>query len=570
MEKKCYVIMPYGGDDEQKDHFNMVYQLYMFVPALEKGYKVIREDIHPQPGSTTGNIIRNLAEADLVIADLSNDNWNVAYELGIRHCFSKGKTILLCGDKTDLKFDIRGFHVIQYNSDNPAENVFSIQEKIKKAIDTRCKTPTAADNLVHEAFSFAHDNLIEYLNNEDEELSTQFRQLKTDYESMRKENEQLREELKKAGQSPKRITETQDDIITKIEDAMNSLQYSGSTAVLRLRQEFAQTELDYDKIQTILHQTLTQGYITESDFRNMYHLFIKESKPQLANLVLEVAEHQYPDSLDIKSYLADAYSNNYLTYDKAIDYADEVLKITIVNGKRHSDCKKIDDDQLAACFNAYIRVHRFDILIEIIPQLLEKLSGQRELLLRNLATAYRENGDTDAEYKTLETLLKEYPMSDVNHYRVFAFLHRLNRDKESLYHLEIAAALDLMDEDYLMTLAGYIFDEHYYRAGDGTIKRIFSREDCAKTALPFLMQALQVAPSIQCLQKCKDFILRNGIVQYLTSFEEWFKDGMAEFGILDLDYSGVKYIMKLGESLDEDMCNRIYNLEAPADGCEEK
>lgn len=223
----------------------MVYQLYMFVPALEKGYKVIREDTDPQPGSITGNIIRHLAEADLVIADLSNNNWNVAYELGIRHCFSKGKTILLCDDKTDLKFDIRGFHVIPYNGDNPAENVFSIQEKIKKAIDTRCKTPIAADNLVHEAFSFAHDNLIEYLNNEDVELVSQFSQLKTDYESMREENEQLREELKKAGQSSERITETQDDIIIKIEDAMNSMKYSGDTAVLRLRQEFARSDPDY-------------------------------------------------------------------------------------------------------------------------------------------------------------------------------------------------------------------------------------------------------------------------------------------------------------------------------------
>ena len=55
-----------------------------------------------------------------------------------------------------------------------------------------------------------------------------------------------------------------------------------------------------------------------------------------------------------------------------------------------------------------------------------------------------------------------------------------------------------------------------------------------------------------------------------VTFDEWIKDGMAEFGILDLDYSGVKYIMELGKSLNEDMCNRIYNLEDSADSCEEK
>ena len=351
---------------------------------------------------------------------------------------------------------------------------------------------------------------------------------------------------------------------------MNSMKYSGDTAVLRLRQEFARSDPDYNEIQNILQQTLTLGYLTEANFRSMYHLLASQAKPQLANLVLEVGEQRYPESLDIKSYLADAYSNNYKTRDKAIEYADEVLEITIVDGKRRSECKKIDDDQLGACLNAYIRVRRFDIMIEIIPQLLEKLSGQRELLLRNLATAYRENGNKNAERKTLETLLEEYPMSDVNHYKVFAFLRRMNKDLEALYHLEIAAALDLTDEDYPLALAGYIFDEHYYRAGDGKIKRIFSREECAKTALPFLMQAMKVSSSNQCLQKCKDFILRNGIGQYIAMFDEWIKDGMAEFGILDLDYSGVKYIMELGKSLNEDMCNRIYNLEDSADSCEEK
>ena len=60
----------------------------------------------------------------------------------------------------------------------------------------------------------------------------------------------------------------------------------------------------------------------------MYHLFRgQEGQQQLTKLILEVAEQQYPASLVFKSYLADTYSDNYKTQDKAIQYADEVLNV---------------------------------------------------------------------------------------------------------------------------------------------------------------------------------------------------------------------------------------------------
>lgn len=71
MEKTCYAIMPYGGSEQSlKDRFNSVYQLYMLIPAMEKGFTVTREDIQAQPGSITANIVHHLAEAELVIAEI--------------------------------------------------------------------------------------------------------------------------------------------------------------------------------------------------------------------------------------------------------------------------------------------------------------------------------------------------------------------------------------------------------------------------------------------------------------------------------------------------------------------
>jgi len=475
MEKTCYAIMPYGGNEQSaKDRFNTVYQLYIMIPALEKGFRVLREDIQAQPGSITTNIVHHLAEAELVIADLSNNNWNVAYELGIRHCLVKGRTILLCDSKTNLNFDIRGFNVIRYDGDNPVADMFSIQEMVRKAITVRLKSPTKADNLVHEAFSFAHDTLISYLDNPEADIASELGQLKADFETISEENVQLREQLANAGQSPDPISTIQETIAQKIEDAMHSLQYSGDSAVLKLRQAFAQPTPNFNEIQNILQQTLLEGYMTESNFRSMYHIFHTEEQPQLANLVLELAEQQYPASLDFKSYLADAYSDNYKTRDKAIQYADEVLEVKVIGEKRHSNCQKIDSDQLAACLNAYIGVNRFDILIEIIPQLLEQIPEHRQILLRNLATAYKEMGNDEKQLETLETLLKENPMNDINHYRVSNYLRRKNQYQSAFYHLELASALDPDDSDYPIALAGYIFDRHFCRSENNSIKKIGS------------------------------------------------------------------------------------------------
>lgn len=558
MEKICYAIMPYGGSEQAAiDRFNTVYQLYMMIPAMEKGFTITREDIQAQAGSITANIVHHLAEAELVIADLSNSNWNVAYELGIRHALVKGKTVLLCDEKTNLNFDIRGFNVIRYDGDNPASNMFAIQASVRKAIDNRLEVPTKADNLVHEVFPFAHDKLIDFLEINETEMARDLTQAKTTCTALQEENDRLREELKKAGQSPD-ASKLQESIAQKIRDAMSTMQYSGDNVVLRLRQAFAASDPNYNEIQSILQQSLTEGYLTAGNFRSMYHLFHSQGQPQLTNLILEVAEQQYPENLDFKSYLADAYSDNYRTHDKAIQYADEVLEVDIIDGKRFSRCKKIDIDQLASCLNAYVGVRRFDIMVEIIPQLLEQIPEQREMLLRSLTVAYRELGDNDAQFEAIKTLLKEYPMSDINHYRVYTCLRRQNQDRQAFYHLELASALDPDDTDYLFSLSGAVFDERFCRAQDGTIEKLTQKEDCAKAALPFLMQAMQVEPTPRCLQRCKDFILRNGIGRYEKEFVKWFEEGRKPYGIPDLNYAGVDFLAQLVNQLDEDLCSQIY------------
>ena len=557
-KRVCYAIMPYGGDDENlKGRFNMVYQLFMMIPAGEEGFILQREDFNPQSGTITQNIVRHLAEDDLVIADLSNHNWNVAYELGIRHTLMKGRTVLLCDEKSDLKFDIRGFNVIRYNGDNPSVNMFEIQRKVREAISDRVKSPVKADNIVHETFSFPFDRMIDCMGFNGTETEQQLLKLRNDYAALMDSYSELKKQLEDIENNGESRIPRQNNIAKRIASAFGSMEYSGDKVVLQIREETTKSTPDYTRIQSILEKALTEGYITEANFRAMYRIFI--DMPQLRNLILEVAAERYPESLDFKSYLASAYSENYLTREKAIQYADEILQISEIDGKRVSKCKKIDDDQLSACLSAYTKVKRYDVLVEVLPILLQKLPEHREKLLRNLAVVYREMGENEKEEMTIKDLIQEFPMHDINHYIASTYYRRREDNLFQAYcHLLLAAALDINDPDYPCSIAGLIMDERFYIDIHGSEKRLRGKEDCARVVMPFLMHALQNSSTNQCIQQCMDFILRNGLNSYFDHFKNWIDNGMEEKGIPGLDYAGVEYLEKVLNNLTEDICKKMF------------
>ncbi len=90
-QKKCYVIMPYGGNDEKKKKFyDSVFSSLISPPARNLSYTPIRQNINPDyhKGIVDG-IFENLLSADIVIADISELNWNVAFEIGYRTALQK-------------------------------------------------------------------------------------------------------------------------------------------------------------------------------------------------------------------------------------------------------------------------------------------------------------------------------------------------------------------------------------------------------------------------------------------------------------------------------------------------
>jgi len=103
----CFVIGPIGKrGTEIRKHSDLLLNLVIKEALSACGfvYQVKRGDEDPDPGMIGDRIILDLLNSDLVIADLSELNPNVFYELGIRHSIAK-PVIHIAKSSTQLPFD---------------------------------------------------------------------------------------------------------------------------------------------------------------------------------------------------------------------------------------------------------------------------------------------------------------------------------------------------------------------------------------------------------------------------------------------------------------------------------
>ena len=109
----CFVLMPFAPG------FNEVWNtIRETVSGSPFNLKVLRADDVDSPGYILTTVWENIGKARLVIADLSGQNPNVFYEVGIAHSFkNKEQVILISRDQDSIPFDLRQLRTIIYNND---------------------------------------------------------------------------------------------------------------------------------------------------------------------------------------------------------------------------------------------------------------------------------------------------------------------------------------------------------------------------------------------------------------------------------------------------------------------
>jgi tetratricopeptide (TPR) repeat protein len=113
----AFVAMPFGskpGPDGKPIDFNRVYNEYIR-PALESaGLEPFRADEEIRAGNIIADMFQELLVADLVVADLTIENPNVWYELGVRHALRARGVVILCGGRVTSAFDIYTDRKLRY------------------------------------------------------------------------------------------------------------------------------------------------------------------------------------------------------------------------------------------------------------------------------------------------------------------------------------------------------------------------------------------------------------------------------------------------------------------------
>ncbi|MDB5555666.1 MAG: hypothetical protein JWL86_5650 [Rhizobium sp.] len=144
-----FIVRPFGKkpvtvkDKDDKDvsvevDFDEIDKLLIQEALKQNGLEGVTTGVIAQAGNIRVDMFQMLITHDLVIADISIDNANVFYELGIRHGLRKKGTILLRFPTSgkDVPFDLKTDRYVAYDRKAPAAAVDLLSKTIKDTIDS--------------------------------------------------------------------------------------------------------------------------------------------------------------------------------------------------------------------------------------------------------------------------------------------------------------------------------------------------------------------------------------------------------------------------------------------------
>lgn len=151
--KKCFVIMPFGKKmvDGKELDFDHVYHELIEKAVEELGLGCERCDEILGTGSIHKKMFRGIFDADISVVDITSQNPNVFYELGVRHALHKHVTLVI-GKNDNLQkipFNINGINILGYDIDDENKIVAS-RKRIRDLIQDGLEKQ-ALDSIVHEA-----------------------------------------------------------------------------------------------------------------------------------------------------------------------------------------------------------------------------------------------------------------------------------------------------------------------------------------------------------------------------------------------------------------------------------
>lgn len=132
-KKTCFVISPIGEEgSETRERSDKVLKHIICGTVEQLGYEVVRADKISEPGIITTQIIEHIIGSELVIADLTDKNPNVFYELALRHAIRKPLVQLIMKGEA-IPFDVAATRIIQFDL-HDLDSVASAKDQIASQV----------------------------------------------------------------------------------------------------------------------------------------------------------------------------------------------------------------------------------------------------------------------------------------------------------------------------------------------------------------------------------------------------------------------------------------------------
>lgn len=109
---RCFLLMPFDPS------FDGIYQR-VSVALEERKFTVMRADSMFVNRAVLTTIVQGILTSHFIIAELTGNNPNVLYELGLAHSFRDGpNVILITQNKEDVPFNLRHLRIMDYDPSN--------------------------------------------------------------------------------------------------------------------------------------------------------------------------------------------------------------------------------------------------------------------------------------------------------------------------------------------------------------------------------------------------------------------------------------------------------------------
>ncbi|MBQ4050806.1 MAG: tetratricopeptide repeat protein, partial [Oscillospiraceae bacterium] len=474
----------------------------------------IREDHEATPGSITRNIILNLADADMVIADLTGGNANVFYELGIRHVMAKSRTVLICHKDYPIPFDTAAYQVVPYSDD--AYSSHEVHQRIIEAIRLREQNDAVPDNSVHDFFPELPVSLKEMLDRDEDAEQKRIRELTI-------QNGRLKERLRAAGlREDDTLHLTTRELFAK---ARKGIPFAGKSAMVKLR-EFSE-DGKVEQFVDFLEEAIEAGHLVESEYIAISQMCSAMDLPTVKQALLEVALERFPRNERLRVLLVDLYADGYATRGRALELVNEDIGIhTDESGAYTLDPKaarRLSADRLGSFYDTYIACDRYEEIIEISQQLLDAECPLTAMIYRNMGNAYLELGRPKEAKEKYEAMLALDYNDDRNHIAYSRYFDKIHDPVGSYKEVEIALALDKEDPTRYLTLAGQMFDYRFIRKSPDSIVPV-PRSEVIAAAVPLAFHTIMVSQDQRTLNRVMEFLQRNNCSEYCQVLRDQIND----------------------------------------------